>query len=207
MGWVGQYLAGYLDPVPLVCRRVAQQMPHLGYLTNWHSAHWVSNSACQIHAVLHCSFRWVSQRSSLGAILGKWRGKRRAETAVNIRGFFQLAKKHRYPSCISPSNISLCVRENYTSRHCLLLRKTSTMLIQRLKLCGAGNNAETSRLTFCLSYMAILVAWNIDKMPMQTLSHAIWVQHYEDKCLSRHTKSRQRPREHIAGEQFCIGQR
>lgn len=32
-------------------------VPHLGYLTNWHSAHWVSDSACQIHAVPHCSSR------------------------------------------------------------------------------------------------------------------------------------------------------
>lgn len=65
-GQEGPCPSGRKEPVPSVCPRVAQQMPHLGYLTNWHSAHWVSNSACQIHAVLHCSSQWGLQMSSLG---------------------------------------------------------------------------------------------------------------------------------------------
>lgn len=84
--------------------------------------------------------------------------KRRAETAVNFRGFIQLAKHIVIPP-LFPSPRLFFGRERTTqARHCLLLRKMSTILIQRLKLCGPKNDAESFRLTFCLSYTATLVA-------------------------------------------------
>lgn len=89
---------------------------------------WVSNSACQIHAVLHCS-SLQAHSLHLDAILGEWKGKRRIEPAVNFRDFFQFTNCH-HPSHISPSNIFLWVKENHTSRHCLLLREMSTILVQ-----------------------------------------------------------------------------
>lgn len=69
--------------------------------------------------------------SSLDANLGTQRGKRSTAAVVNCRGFFQLAKSIINPSHISPSYMLFWVRENHTSRHCLLLRKISIILIQK----------------------------------------------------------------------------
>lgn len=71
---------------------------------------------------------------------------------------FPVSKPHRYPAPVSLHNAFLWVRENHMSRCCLLLSKTSTILIQRLKLYGAENDVENSSLTFCRSYTAMLAA-------------------------------------------------
>lgn len=71
MGWAAEYLGGFVERCRAWRGRLlpdkeeragasasrCSAVPHLGYLTNWHSAHWVSDSACQIHAVPHCSSR------------------------------------------------------------------------------------------------------------------------------------------------------
>lgn len=115
MVWAVQYLGGFLERCRAWKGRLLPEqeeragpsawrcsaVPHLGYLTNWHSAHWVSDSACQIHAVPHCS----SRRSQCPRWMPTWahrEGKEAQQLLINCRGFFQLAKSIINPPIFPP---------------------------------------------------------------------------------------------------------